>query len=162
MYVFLRLGAVRILRCGSSPVQAYIKKGSRCAEGSQALLGLSNVNRTRESLVQVLKMKTIHLPIRFRTEKGWRLSPRERVARKSRHERHYMRVLLRNAKTGLFYKVPWKWTAKRDVACNFGGTFQALRFAENNRLRGMEVVLTFGEPEYDLAISRLPNLYNVR
>jgi hypothetical protein len=73
-----------------------------------------------------------------------------------------MRVLLRNVKTGLFYKVPWKWTAKRDVACNFGGTFQALRFAENNRLRGVELVLTFGEPEYDLAIGGSPKFYRFR
>jgi hypothetical protein len=65
-----------------------------------------------------------------------------------------MRVLLRNVKTGLFFAVPRKWTAKRDNACNFGHTFPAMRFAENNRLRGVEVVLTFGEPEYDLQISR--------
>ena len=67
-----------------------------------------------------------------------------------------MRVLLRNVKTGLFFAVPRKWTTKRDSACNFGHTFPAMRFAENNRLRGVEVVLTFGEPEYDLAIKGLP------
>jgi len=38
--------------------------------------------------------------------------------------------------------------------CDFKSTFEALAFAEDNRLDGVEVLLTFGEPVYDLTVSQ--------
>jgi hypothetical protein len=63
-----------------------------------------------------------------------------------------MRALIRDLRTKLFYGPAWHWTAKRKEARGFGSTFQALAFAEDNRLRGVEVVLTFGRPERDVTV----------
>jgi len=63
-----------------------------------------------------------------------------------------MRALLRDSKSGRFYAPGWQWTARREEACNFGGTFQALTFAEVNGLLGVEVVLTFENFGSDVTI----------
>jgi len=67
-----------------------------------------------------------------------------------------MRALIRHLKSGLFYAGDGRWAAKREKARDFVTTFQALTFAGNNRLRGVEVVMTFGEPEYDLTLGTPP------
>ena len=53
-----------------------------------------------------------------------------------------MRALIRHLKSGRFYAGDWRWTAKREKACDFVTAFQALRFAGNNHLRGVEVVMS--------------------
>jgi len=63
-----------------------------------------------------------------------------------------MRALIRDLRTKLFYGPAWQWTAKRENACDFRSTFQALAFAEDNRLHGVEVVLTFSRPEKDVTV----------
>ena len=63
-----------------------------------------------------------------------------------------MRALLRDSKSGCFYAPGWQWTDKREEACNFEGTFQALTFAEVNGLHGVEVVLTFDRFGSDVTI----------
>ena len=63
-----------------------------------------------------------------------------------------MRALIRDLRTGRFYAPNWQWTPRREDACGFGSTFQALAFAEDNRLRGVEVVLTFDGPEKDVTV----------
>ena len=63
-----------------------------------------------------------------------------------------MRRLIRDLKTGMFYGSDGQWTAEREDARDFGGTFYAMSFAEENRLRGVEVVLAFERPEYDIVI----------
>ena len=63
-----------------------------------------------------------------------------------------MRALLRDSKSGRFYAPGWQWTAKREEACNFGGTFQALTFAEVYGMREVEVVLTFDKIGSDITI----------
>jgi hypothetical protein len=63
-----------------------------------------------------------------------------------------MRALIRDAKTGMFYGSDGQWAAERDHARDFGGTFQAISFAGQNRLRGVHVVLAFDTPEYDAVI----------
>jgi len=78
-----------------------------------------------------------------------------------------MRALIRDLETGCFYTPDGQWTAKRGKACDFGSTFQALMFAEDNELRGVEVILTFEEPEKDVAVSldlqsRRPQVLNFR
>jgi CheY-like chemotaxis protein len=61
-----------------------------------------------------------------------------------------MRALIRHLKTGLFYAGDGRWTAKGENACNFKSGAEALGFAEDNHLRGVEVVLPLGESEYDV------------
>ena len=63
-----------------------------------------------------------------------------------------MRALIRDAKTGMFYGSDGQWTAEREDARDFGGTFQAIFFSEQNRLRGVHVVLAFDTPEHDTVI----------
>jgi hypothetical protein len=73
-----------------------------------------------------------------------------------------MRALIRHLKSGLYLKSgllcagDWRWTAKREKAWDFATTFQALKFAWDNHLRRVEVVLAFGEARYDLAVSQPP------
>jgi hypothetical protein len=64
-----------------------------------------------------------------------------------------MRALIRDLRTRLFYGPAWQWTSRREEACGFGSTFQALAFAEDNRLHGVEVVLTFDEAWKDITVS---------
>ena len=64
-----------------------------------------------------------------------------------------MRALIRDMTTGRFYAPGWRWTTKRAKACDFESTFQALSFAEDKGLRGVEVVLTFADFGSDVAIS---------
>ena len=63
-----------------------------------------------------------------------------------------MRALIRDLRTGCFYGPDGQWTAEREKGREFESTFRALAFAEDNRLDGVQVVLTFGKPEKDLTI----------
>jgi hypothetical protein len=64
-----------------------------------------------------------------------------------------MRSLIRDVKTGMFYGSDGQWTAERDDARDFGGTFQAMNFAGQQHLHGVQVVLAFDNPEYDAVIN---------
>ena len=63
-----------------------------------------------------------------------------------------MRTLIRDVKTGMFYGADGQWTSEREDGRDFGGTFQAMSFAGEKDLRGVEVVLAFDQPEYDVII----------
>ena len=63
-----------------------------------------------------------------------------------------MRTLIRDLKTGMFYGADGQWTGEREDARDFGGSFEAMRFAGENHLSGVEVVLAFDRPEYDVVI----------
>jgi len=65
-----------------------------------------------------------------------------------------MRALIRDLRTGAFYAPDGQWAVERERGCDFESTFHALTFAEENHLRGVEVVLIFGEPQYDLTVSQ--------
>ena len=64
-----------------------------------------------------------------------------------------MRTLIREVKTGMFYGSDGQWTAAREDARDFGGTFQAMSFAGQQHLHGVQVVLAFDHPEYDAVIN---------
>jgi hypothetical protein len=64
-----------------------------------------------------------------------------------------MRALIRDAKTGMYYGSDGTWTVQRNDARDFGGTFQALHFAGQQHLSGVQVVLPFDNPEYDAVIN---------
>ena len=57
-----------------------------------------------------------------------------------------MRALIRHLKSGRFYAGGRRWTARREKASDFGTTFRALTYAEDNHLRGVEVVLASDRP----------------
>jgi len=63
-----------------------------------------------------------------------------------------MRALIRDVKSGMFYGQDGQWTADREDARDFVGTFQAMSFAGQQHLRGVHVVLAFDNPEYDAVI----------
>jgi hypothetical protein len=64
-----------------------------------------------------------------------------------------MRALIRDAKTGMFYSLDGQWTAEREDARDLGGTFQAMSFAAENHLLGVQVVMVFEIPECDIVIN---------
>jgi hypothetical protein len=64
-----------------------------------------------------------------------------------------MRTLIRDLKTGMFYGSDGHWTAERDDARDFGGTYQAMSFASQQQLRGIQLHLAFEIPEHDVIIN---------
>jgi hypothetical protein len=64
-----------------------------------------------------------------------------------------MRVLIRNAQSGLFFRDSQSWTAARMEARDFNHTADAIEFAAEAGLHNVEVVFSFDDPQYDL---RLP------
>ncbi len=63
-----------------------------------------------------------------------------------------MRVVLRNPQTGLFFRNTDDWTDRLDGARDFAQTATALFFAEEQKLLGLEILLTFDNPEHDFVI----------
>ena len=57
------------------------------------------------------------------------------------------------AQRGTFYAGDGRWAAKREDACTFRSSFEALTFAGDNHLHGVEVVLTSDEPECELRMN---------
>ncbi len=64
-----------------------------------------------------------------------------------------MRVLLRQAKTGLYWESADCWTAEAEKARDFETSTRAAFFAQDNGQEDFEVYLEFGDCEYDV---RLP------
>jgi hypothetical protein len=55
-----------------------------------------------------------------------------------------MKRVLKDLKTGLFFKNMDEWTPLLDAAANFRDTLAALQFCEKNNLTGVAVVLIYG------------------
>jgi hypothetical protein len=51
-----------------------------------------------------------------------------------------MRTLLRNSKTGFYLESPGRWTSRADAALVFEKMGDAIGFARQSELRGMELV----------------------
>jgi hypothetical protein len=68
----------------------------------------------------------------------------------------FMKRVLKDLKTGLFFKNMDEWTAFIDQAANFRDTLAALHFCEKNNLTGVAVVLIYanGSPARILAFRR--------
>jgi hypothetical protein len=65
-----------------------------------------------------------------------------------------MRVVLRDPKNGLFFRNADDWTEHPETARDFLHTATAIFFANEQKLFGMEILLTFGDPEHDFVIAR--------
>lgn len=59
-----------------------------------------------------------------------------------------MRVLLRDLRTGLFFREPLTWTAETEQALSFKHSAQAMDLARAHRLVQAEVVLAFDETRH--------------
>ena len=63
-----------------------------------------------------------------------------------------MRVLLRSTESKNYLQDQGQWTSDRGAARDFGTSGRAILFATEHRLAGLEVVLAFENPLYDLSI----------
>ncbi len=63
-----------------------------------------------------------------------------------------MRVLLRDSDTGLFFRQPEQWTRKAEEAQSFRHSAEAMDLARAERVQNAEVVLTFEEGQYAVAL----------
>ncbi len=58
-----------------------------------------------------------------------------------------MRTFLRHVATGHYYQSLEKWTLDRDDAYDFGLVPKAIKVAHQLRIRDLELVLSFDDPE---------------
>jgi len=61
-----------------------------------------------------------------------------------------MRAFLRDAKSGHYLGSHGKWTTGIERACDFKSIERAIKHAESNRLQGVELVVTSGDPPHDI------------
>jgi hypothetical protein len=59
-----------------------------------------------------------------------------------------MRAFLRDAKSGHYLGSHGKWTTGIERACDFKSIERAIKHAETNRLQGVELVVTSGDPPH--------------
>jgi len=64
-----------------------------------------------------------------------------------------MKVLLRNARTGLFYAGPQEWTENQCAAKDFEGPDRALDHVSQTDHEAMEVVIHFEETSFDIPLT---------
>lgn len=63
-----------------------------------------------------------------------------------------MKALLRHARSGQYFQALGEWTPDREEAYDFGLIARALKFAHRSGIHGLELVLSFEEPERASAI----------
>jgi hypothetical protein len=63
-----------------------------------------------------------------------------------------MRVLLRNTQTGLYYARRYRWVAEPSRALDLGDIERASRFALEENVTPVEVILSYNNPICQLAL----------
>ncbi len=63
------------------------------------------------------------------------------------------RILIQNTGTGWFYKEPSEWVATRDEATDFATSANAREFSATHKLRDVQLLMDFGDPQFDVALS---------
>ena len=63
-----------------------------------------------------------------------------------------MRVLLRDARTGLYFQEPEQWTGESEKARTFKHSADAMNVARQTHLQQAEVILSFEESAYTVAL----------
>lgn len=63
-----------------------------------------------------------------------------------------MRVLLRDANTGLYFQDPEQWTSEPRKALSFKHSAEAMNAARERQVAHAEVVLAFEESAYTVAL----------
>ncbi len=64
-----------------------------------------------------------------------------------------MKVFLRKTSTGLLFEEPDQWTEDSRKARSFRHSAEAMDLAKRQRLKGVEILLAFDEPQYTVTIS---------
>lgn len=64
-----------------------------------------------------------------------------------------MRVLLRNADSGLFYAGSAEWTSDPADALDFEETDRALDAVCNDKLSGVQILMRFDDPVYEIPLT---------
>jgi hypothetical protein len=67
-----------------------------------------------------------------------------------------MRVLLWNPQPGLFFEAEDRWTTEVSSAKDFLSSHRAAVFAQERQLSNVEVLLDFGDPEYNVRLPAPP------
>ena len=63
-----------------------------------------------------------------------------------------LKVFLRNRDTGLFFQSLDKWTTAPQRALRFASSARAMKAVSDLHLQNMEIVLSFGNPAYDVML----------
>ncbi len=63
-----------------------------------------------------------------------------------------MRVLLRDVRTGLYYRAGAKWTAEKTKALDIEQMPRAVTLALESRLEHAEILLCYEDPSFDLTL----------
>ncbi len=64
-----------------------------------------------------------------------------------------LRVLLRDLQTGLLYAGPDQWTESYAEAREFESMNSAMDYVAQAKLRGMQVLMRFENPEYEIPLT---------
>jgi len=64
-----------------------------------------------------------------------------------------MKILLRSTLTGLFYVAPDLWTKNDPEAFDFGKTDLALDAVRDAKLKGIEVLVKFDTPSFEIPLT---------
>jgi hypothetical protein len=67
-----------------------------------------------------------------------------------------MKVLLRSTRNRSYIQAENRWTYEQSAARDFGSTVRAIRFSVQQKLENVEVLVTLGDPLYDVTFP-LPN-----
>jgi hypothetical protein len=63
-----------------------------------------------------------------------------------------MRILLRDVRTGLYFRTPEAWTPETDNAQSFKHSAEAMDLARTQHIEQAEVILAFEEPRVTVAL----------
>ena len=66
-----------------------------------------------------------------------------------------LRILLQQQKTGLYLQASGEWGGSRDSAKGFEDSIMACAWAKEQNLIGTNVLMAFGEEQFDLVLARV-------
>jgi hypothetical protein len=64
----------------------------------------------------------------------------------------WMKVYIKQSKTGRYLKRTDSWTSDQGHALCFKNSLDAIDFILSNKIRGSVILITFGDPIYDIEI----------
>jgi hypothetical protein len=79
------------------------------------------------------------------------------VAKQWFQKRSFMRILLQQKDTGLYFKEVDSWTRVSVEAMDFVSSTAAIDFCAVNKIDEVQVVLKFDEQKYDIVLPVMPN-----
>jgi hypothetical protein len=66
-----------------------------------------------------------------------------------------VRVVVKKTKDDSYFLSSEEWAAEREKAKDFAHTTTAYWWAQEQKLSGIEIVITFPDPRYDLTVLRV-------